>query len=145
MAPKKPSAALMPGSAVHAELAPASSGANPFVRTVVDHPTSVAGKSLQAVTVHYSAEAKGTAHEHARSNPSARHGYGLCYEKPRLARCARTLACADPRRQVGRSFELRVWQSAATVRHWQMRPGRAIAPSHLLAPIPVPPLAVRWL
>lgn len=75
MASKRPFAALtvavMPGPAAHADPAPPNSGASPIVRTVFDQPTNVAGKPLETVTVHYSAAAKGAAHEHARSNPVA--------------------------------------------------------------------------
>lgn len=82
MGPKKPFAALtvsvMPGPAAQAEPAPQNAGPNPVFRTVFDQLTNVAGKSLETVTVLYSPGAKGAAHEHAKSNPFARDGYGLC-------------------------------------------------------------------
>jgi quercetin dioxygenase-like cupin family protein len=53
--------------AAHAEPTPQNSGQNPVVAAVFDQPTSVPGKSLEAVTVRYPPGAKSGAHHHAKS------------------------------------------------------------------------------
>jgi quercetin dioxygenase-like cupin family protein len=53
--------------APRAEPAAQNQGQDPVVRTVFDQPTSVPGKSMQAVTVSYPPGARSAAHHHANS------------------------------------------------------------------------------
>ncbi|MEW2482873.1 cupin domain-containing protein [Mycobacterium sp. NPDC049093] len=58
---------LLLAPAAHADPAPSNPDRAPVVRKAFDEPTTVPGKSLQAVTVSYPPGAKSASHHHARS------------------------------------------------------------------------------
>lgn len=64
--------------AAHAEPAARKAHQNPFLRTVFDQHTNVAGQSLEMVTVSYPPGVKSAAHHLVRSTPIAWVGDGLC-------------------------------------------------------------------